>query len=805
MLIPEQRKYYKLFTGSNQTQGTDKIYLGYEGYSSELILKKDTETYFHIPFFTSSILLRDSTLIADGAIPGPIPALADRIFKKQSEYGKTTPWGTTTQVPDGSWLCSWLYAVSGGEPQWLDRYYNPGTLSIKEALEEGVSIYTYVPSDTLFYDIPSEMTLDSGVYYYYQHQGEKTAKELIQTFGGLDSSRLRLNLENWSNEFEDDTIYKNKTTIDNFNSAWTFTLSSNEYADRNILNFDNTDYIACRTAYTDTYNLSSEFTLSFWFYNKDWSNASYTQLVGNINRGGYGVYYNNLKDYPYWVLPESALGHLFFINQENNIYIEKNTRFQLDTPMQITFAGINLDNEIIVLDQFSNKILKYNHLGDIIDSATTIGSPKTAIINGENNTTILTTSGTFVYDPSLTLIETNSAAPYISNENLAYTPDGVLVRQLSSLDVKYDLYNNKWHIGVNGILYCNDILHTRFLGTSGVNLAVDPQNNLWATTTNNQVYKFDTFAKELIEIYGFGTAIIQTAPKKITFAYNYNRTTNTGSWSGYIINSFEQKMYQFNLEGDLIKIFDLPLELDINNPITAAQDTNDLRFMSTGDYSGYELRRIFYPLLYDNKHQLQFKIMAKHRTERKPDINFTLSIPVNYFANQSWHLATCVYQNQELDLYIDGVLRKQQNLPTNYEITYTYKNDFFIGTPPGKTESLNYEINSTGVIWNGYIDGIRIHDYAVNENFIQTFLREKIIAQNITWNIPTAPLQYIEGIERMFKHRLPGHKSPFFKIKISNTKITDPAARSRAEKEIISLVERIKPVYSKLLSVEWLD
>jgi hypothetical protein len=791
--------------GSNQAQGSDRVYLGFEGQTSEIVLKKDTNTYFHLPFFSPVSQLLDSTLAGEGALPGPIPAMADRIFKKQGGYGDTTPWGNTTQTPDGQWLCSWLYSLSGEPPIWLDRYYNPGALSIIDALEQDVSEYDYIPSGVLFYDIPSEMTLDPGVYYYYFHQGEQTASKLVETFGGIDRGRLKLNLNNWSSTNFDTSNYKHKTTIDNFQETWTYTLSSSEYADRNVLNFDNNQFISCRVGHNDNYNLVNEFTLNFWLYNKDWQTATYTQLAGNFSRGGYGVFYNNLKDYPYWVIPESNLGHLFYINQENNIYIDKNTQFEQETPMQITFAGINLDNEIIVLDQRSTKILKYNHLGDIIDSATTIGNPKTGIIDGQGNTTVLTTSGTYTYDPSLTLIQSITSTPYKEGQRLAYDVDGTFTREDSCTDIKFDGYNNKWVIKTNGILYCNNVLHTAFLGTSGTNLAIDPENNLWVTTTNNNVYKFDTFSKQLITTYGFGTPVNQTASKNITFAYNYNRTKNTGEWYGYIVNSYEQRVYQFNLNGTLIKIFDLPSELDVANPLTFQQDTNLLQFNATGDYSGYELRRIFYPILYNNNNQLQFKIMAKHNIERLPDINFNLSVPTNYFGNNVWHLVTCIYQNQEISIYVNGILRGRKKLPINYEIVYTYQNNFFIGTPPGKTENLNYEIDSTSIIWNGGIDDVKVYDYAINNNFIQAFLREKIYSQNIVWSIPTAPLQYVEGVERFFKHRLPGHKSPFFRVKISGTKITDLKARARLENEIKQLVERTKPAYSKLLSVEWLD
>jgi len=800
----EQRKYYKIFAGSNQNQGTERVYLGFEGQTSETVLKKDTDTYFHMPFFAPVSELLDSSLIGDGALPGPIPIMADRIFKKQGGYGDTTPWGNTTQTPDGQWLCSWLYSLSGEAPIWLDRYYNPGALSISNALEEDVSVYDYIPSGVLFYDIPSEMTLDPGVYYYYFHQGEKTASKLVDTFSGLEKNRLKLHLNNWKATDFDQSIYKHSTTIDNYQQTWTFTLSSNEYADRSVLNFDNNQFITCRTGYSKEYNLTNEFTLNFWIYNKNWNSATYTQLAGNFNRGGYGVYYNNLKDYPYWVIPESNLGHLFYINQEGNIYLDKNTQFQQDITMQISFAGVNLDNEIIILDQQSTKILKYNHLGDIIDSATTIGIPKTGIIDGDGNTTVLTTSGTYVYDPSLTLINSTTATPYNEPERLAYDVDGTLIRE-SCIDVKLDAYNNKWVIDPTGILYCNDVLHTAFPGTLGTNLAIDPENNLWVTTTNNIVYKFDTFSKQLIATYGFGTPINQTASKTITFAYSYNRQKQSSEWFGYIINSYEQRMYKFNLDGVLIKIYDIPAELDVRNTITENQDTNLLQFKTTGDYSGYDLRRIFYPILYNDNHQLQFKIMAKHTIEKLPDINFNLSVPTNYFGNRVWHLITCVYRNQTIFIYVNGVLRGSKKLPTNYEIIYTYENNFYIGTPAGKTENLNYEINSTAVIWNGYIDDIKIYDYAINNNFILAFLREKIYSQDIVWSIPTAPLQYVEGVERFFKHRLPGHKSSFFKIKISGTKITNPDARARLETEIKRIIERTKPAYSKLLGVEWLD
>jgi hypothetical protein len=304
-----QRNYYKIFANADQTDSANKLHLGYEGYSSEIIFKKDESTYFHVPFFARPQLLKDSSLVGDGAIPGPIPAMADRIFKKQGGYGKNTPWGDSSQIQDGTWLCSWLYSLSGEEPIWLDRYFNPGKLPITDALEQNINIYNVIKHDPVYYDIPSEMILDPSVLYIYYHQGEKTNQDLVTTFGGLTGQRLRLYIDNWSEQTADESIYNNTVKIDNFNNSWVQTFQTPGYTDRNILSFDNTSFINSYVEFNNSYNLINEFTVSFWFKNNNWSNASSTQLVGNIQQDGYGVYFNNLNYNPYFVLPETTYGH----------------------------------------------------------------------------------------------------------------------------------------------------------------------------------------------------------------------------------------------------------------------------------------------------------------------------------------------------------------------------------------------------------------------------------------------------------------------------------------------------------------
>ena len=217
-----QRNYYKIFTGTNQEGGHDKIHLGYESSTLEITLKKDEFTYFHAPYFSEVLNLSSSTLIKNGAIAGPIPVFSDRIFKKRGGYGKSTTWGETKDETDGKWFCSWLYSLSGSDPIWVDRYYNPQYYSRTQLLTSTPNIlnHSYNKNSVLYYDVPTELTIEPGVYYQYFHIGENTATEIVKTFAGDGKDRLRLSIENWQENTTDESIYDNTVKFETFKSSW---------------------------------------------------------------------------------------------------------------------------------------------------------------------------------------------------------------------------------------------------------------------------------------------------------------------------------------------------------------------------------------------------------------------------------------------------------------------------------------------------------------------------------------------------------------------------------------------------------
>ena len=818
----QQRNYYKIFTGTNQTGGYDKIHLGYEAKTVEVVLKKDSITYFHVPFFASIQSILDSSLIGDGAVAGTIPALSDRIFKKQGGYDNTTPWGKSS-IQDGTWLCSWLYKKNDADntpPVWYDRYYNPGSINYLDALQKGISAITdYSNNNPIYTDVVSQLTLEPGVLYQYYHNGEQSATDTIKTFAGSNNDRLKLNIDNWNENTVDSSIYNNTVVIDNFKPNWITVPYDPGYTDRSVLTFDNTDFIDAKVIYNESYALPNEYTLSFWVYNKDWSNATSTQLVGNRNRGGYSIEFNNLNYNPFYVIPESTYGHLLYFNQDNNNYYDQNIGFSLKKISTPVYTCINSNSEVIVLDSNNSQLTKYDHQGSSIsyskDTTGNIfnlpGTAKQLAIDGNNNTIVVTTSGTYNFDQNL-IYQTSSQTTYTPYSEVIFDATGNIQIIQNCLAAIYDKNNTLWTIDTNGDLYRTlpggtKTLYLDLPVTFTARLAIDPYNNLWILNYTSNIIKLnlDTLTTTNISL-GTSQENIIFNTKNISFINTYDRLTNNFTWYALLYSNIDKILYQSDLNGNVLKVTNLTNILYTLDPLTSKQNNINLSFTCKGDFTGYEWRRIFNNVLYKNNSQIQFKISTSTPSLFNPVFyTYTLSAPAQYLTNNTWHLITATYRNNTLSLFIDDYIRGTLTIPSNLLLNYDFRNNLYIGTPNGRSENLNTEINSTSVIWNGAMDAIKIYDYAIDPTFIKYFVREKTIASDMVWNIQTTPLQYIETIDRFFKHRAPGSKSCFFNVKINGTQITDPDIRLQIENNIIQSIQKIKPAYTELLKVEWLD
>ena len=82
---------------------------------------------------------------------------------------------------------------------------------------------------------------------------------------------------------------------------------------------------------------------------------------------------------------------------------------------------------------------------------------------------------------------------------------------------------------------------------------------------------------------------------------------------------------------------------------------------------------------------------------------------------------------------------------------------------------------------------------------------DRPVIQSLAHTVVTPSIQYIETVERMFKNKIPGAKATYFNIKLCGTHITDTQTRNMIEQELRVIVSKIKPAYTNLLGIQWVD
>lgn len=331
----DHREYDKIFTGTNQIKGTDQISLGYNSYVTVVDLEPDKVTYFNAPqdmYPTKRINVNDSGLIEAGAIGGDTPIVSDKLFKKAADYKFNTPYGAPSDEESGVWLCTWLKAnigtdwdarveytenlvvnfnnktyrarvdnkdkqpdinnltweaIPGGDPVWVDRYYNPKAYSAQEALEVTGQYYDYTSKfeyvvqkfnaeNEYVFDKRSDITFEPGSLYAYYRIGPQENQSIIDT----EQQYL-------VHEGVEPIYYQNRDRYANIEQH--VDLTGDIYIETQALN---------KTT-------NSDYTVSINIDIDDWSKPIGSQLIGNYTNQGFGLF-NKLNTTPYGVFSSST-------------------------------------------------------------------------------------------------------------------------------------------------------------------------------------------------------------------------------------------------------------------------------------------------------------------------------------------------------------------------------------------------------------------------------------------------------------------------------------------------------------------
>ena len=834
------RSYNKIYTGLNETEGYDKVYLGYNASTSKIILEKNNDTYFHYPYGTNVLYLSASTLVDYGAYADITPYRSDKIFKKVANYKKYSNWGTSTNNPQkGTYFCSWLSAGTtstgsldvSARPVWVDRYYDPAHINIAGIPFSSIVSLSGIITDSinnypnLIWDTPSSLTFEPGVVYYYHRIGENDNTTIVSGFSGL-----QYHFNEWAPDLVNAVTSLTAGKIISYTSgtsAIDATVKEPYYVIGNTYGYIDTN--------EQDFDNNKGNTLSFFAFEDNWSEIKADQILGNYSNGGLGIFNSNPILTPLFTINAySSAGSTVrtFNSSLDLLNYETYTTHSSDVSVPSFALKSNYDESYYIVDNNAAKYVAGFDPDDLI-------TKKTSSVLASGTTLI---ADTFLHRDAVTGVYYLVAKTHPTVNSVTYTKmttSGELVTSYTSVYNNFTLdlsgnptyYNSNipnatlpvsgydmWS-GTNGCVNSsNDVYALSGNGTASTTASVhvllkdgteiaqvtspeyvncDQDDNIWVTYNSKYLAKLDRDGKVIWNNQINTSESIVAASSTRVVNFLAENTANGVVYYGLVIDGKSQYIYKIDTNGNVVK----------------KVAVNGLR--PGGDSTGFDFQRK-YIKPYTNTPSIKAKLVVKDSTLSDPvPVYITLSYSVSGLAGGWHHFALTYDQTNSAKLYVDGNLVSQNTTltpPTTAAVTkyrvYNYKNNpqISIGTSNFKNGTLNTWINQpTTYLFNGKVADIRLYNITLNNSDIRAISKNYEYEQfnNLSWVIPTGTRGYIEEIERFFLHRMPGSKSQFYNVKIKNSGITDPYIRSIVENNIRNATTNVAPAYTKLRSIVW--
>jgi hypothetical protein len=597
------RRYNKLFTGSNQTYGNDNITLGYDDYTTDIVLPADKITYFHVPQITypfTQININDSGLIEAGAIAGDHPMKSDKVFKKLASAKYTTTFGNTNEETTSYFLCSWL---SGGnnpsvKPVWVDRFYNPSKLAFIAALT-GTSYsldfdnlnnsVKNVYGDLGIYDKLSDLIFEPGTYYAYHHIGNNDVLKYI-------SSLQPYLVDNTFSKF----VYTNNSDV---NAPG---IMADEYS------FDGNTYAITQSL--SSIEDSNQFTLSFFAHNYDWTMPFGNQIVGNYVNDGFGVFNTNNITPTIFVNSTSGINILNtdFTSLKSITYNAQPIGYMRRDGMRHyygifndgTFTRFNAADTII--KQTNNSYLSSTIDFDYTDSTGYIlcsTGNTTKVLQADLTAATLTdittlSSSNLFYSPNCSISAARTIDYY--NNNLYFTP-GILSKRVNDT-IFYLSSDNSAIVRWDNINTSTSVTSAFESSVGIIDFNIDNSNNIWILNKQNKFSKY-SLTRDLI----LSGSILPNNQITVTTSITGNGSTVSFQISGVIsqnpndyiinINNVTQRpSFDYSLSGNNV-VFVNPPPLSstgtvyVINPVDTYNNlkVNFISEFVSGSYNQYAL------------------------------------------------------------------------------------------------------------------------------------------------------------------------------------------------------------------------
>lgn len=807
-----RRIYNKIFSGTNQKKGYDKLYLGYQSDTKISIFPQGTETPFYFPSVSIRTPISAAGLIEDGAAAGEVPYTSDRIYMYRMNYEEANPGQPSPESIknfDRSWACAWLSGTNSGEKVWMDRYYNAAFYTLDQALSSKTHVYNEktFPEREFTFDVPSTMYLEPGVLYKYDRVGPETSKKFIKFLDSdknLEKGANTLSLTDWVSSpiVVDNSNYKNNAII---------------FYNTNGLNFNKTYWTLDGTSHAiipPSKELlgKGNMTVSLWLSVDDWSDIYGEQIFGNYFESGFGLINQGISNVSMFTIVNTTSSITNNFNYKFGNLGEGKLEVINDRPKyevihrlpNYNYWVFDLKNKHAVLMNAFNNVMDSFSFHDYISFAHQVE------LDSEYNI--------YVYDNTFKMYSKfNSKGAYKGSvsfgEDSGYQRIEIdlnnnvvgIYGYVSAIDNK----NNVWEV-IGGSLYRNRELYALVGNTHWI--SVDSKNNIWIAHYQDLISKLNTTERvfEFSQRVGRGvTQELDPCFEKEWFrVINFVRVPIKGPCdlkAKYQDNLiiFDRKfneMFRIGENGEYISRLDLQA-LSPNIPYS-------IEYSAIGDFTGYQFLRKFSANGANGK-SLAWKLKIAHPSIDERTIRFITLTHQTSTLPPGWHHFCFVFDGYSgaAKYYIDSTLVDIEYFNAKeYEIVYDYRTSILIGAASLKNTTINDIIGLDDFNkFYGNVGDIKMYANALTTGEIEQiyFASNFVIPRpDLIWNRRVGFRSFIEQIEHWHKAQVTGSKSKYFNISIHNLNI-DNDSKKLLEDAIRSNIKKIIPAHSSLYKINW--
>jgi len=863
----DYRVYNKIYSGTNQYKGLEKIHLGYQTNTVVLEFSVNKETGFYFTATSDAVPLSSCGLIEDGATAGNYPYTSDRVFTSRmgnfDEIEQVIPLINKTDTHENRFLCSWLYGNKiGGNKIWYDRYYNPAYYTIDQAISSTHLLYhdKLDPTKDFIYDVPSQTVMAPGVYYKYYHAGNQASLDYIVDLNytytnGLSYSNV-LNITGWDSfKLNDISPYNNY--------GLTYGNSGGYYGD--YWSLDGSNYAIFQA--DDLLLQTNKFTTSIWLNVDDWSNINGYQIFGNYYNSGFGLMNDAQNISPLMTIVNNGSSKIYNFNHKfgqaseiksditNGSIVQRLTdmSYWIFDSGSLTAYYYSVDNALIRKINISG----ISH----IDQVETDANQNLYIYDNTNKIYVVYTSDG-LFRKSISSVKPLANRIEISLADL--NGNCTVFKDVYGNCSVVDNDNNLWQIIGPNVYKGSNIVAT--VGASN-QMSCDQYNNIWIISNDNSYTKLDSNGKILFS-YSFSKKplpvqdncpvpdppnppLLRVLDEDLPFLATTNFVyIDTTWWQDILVTEVKRKKIMppkpiieriraidfINLpvpaknNSDLTSIcglsaiqYDQLIMVDQTDNEAYVIDQNGnpviklnleillgegetMNFKTGGDFTGYQNNRK-YQKTKNTTISWKFKLLDKTNTSMLTGIKFNASsLP------KGWHnFALSFDSNTGVVYYIDSIPVGSisftfKNNKSPYKLSYDYRTSLLLGATSIKNTILNNLINlNDGYRLIGSVADLKMYNIALNQADIEQLYYSSKFAPKIKNLKWNMPVGYRNYVEEISEWFQ--FQLPTNKSKYYNINIhnldINNELKTNMELALRNIIGKLSPVHTELFKINW--